>query len=167
MNTAWCSRSPPFGRSSIRRCSIEYESRFWSKVDASGPCWEWTASLGKTGGYGKYTIPYRDGTGRSKHVYAHRHAYTTLVGEIPEGMQLDHLCRNRKCVNPDHLEPVTSRENNRRGVSPSGLNMAKNTCPSGHEYNEENTFISKVGHRQCKVCRRAYDKRRYAARGRR
>ena len=146
---------------------FEFEERFWSKVDASGPCWEWTASLGKTGGYGRYSVPLRGGSGKRKQVYAHRHAYESLIGLVPDGLDLDHLCRNRKCVNPDHLEPVTRRENLRRGIGPTGLNMAKKHCPQGHEYNSENTFISRQGCRQCKVCRRAYDQKRYALRGRR
>jgi hypothetical protein len=145
---------------------IELDQRFWSKVDASGICWEWTASISK-GGYGKFTIPFGDGTGRSKHVYAHRHSWEILVGPISDGLQVDHLCRNRKCVNPDHLEPVTTQVNCHRGVSPAALNVGKTHCPLGHEYNSENTFENRQGYRQCKVCRRAYDKRRYAAKGRR
>lgn len=146
------------------RVMSEYEHRFWSKVDASGPCWEWTASVGKTGGYGKYTIPLRDGTGKSKHVYAHRHAYEILIGPVPSGMDLDHLCRVRKCVNPDHLEPVTRRENVRRGTGPTGRNMSKTSCPSGHEYDSSNTYVSPQGYRACIECRRAYDKKRRPSR---
>lgn len=147
--------------------SFEFEERFWSKVDATGPCWEWTASIGKTGGYGKYTIPFRDGSGKSKHVYAHRYAYEILVGPVPDGMDLDHLCRIRKCVNPDHLEPVSRRENLRRGIGLVAANMGKTHCDHGHEFNEENTHRTAQGYRQCKVCRRAYDKKRYALKGRR
>lgn len=89
--------------------------RFWSKVNADGPCWEWTAAIGQTGGYGKYSLPLNDGSGKGRYVYAHRYAYEILVGPVDESLDLDHLCRNRKCVNPDHLEPVTRRENLRRG----------------------------------------------------
>lgn len=137
------------------------EERFWSKVDTSGPCWEWTAAL-SVGGYGKYTVVV---DGKTKYPYAHRYAYEILVGPVPEGTDLDHLCRVRKCVNPDHLEPVSRRENVRRGIGPTGLNMAKTSCPSGHEYSQENTFVSRAGYRQCKICRRAYDKRRRPAKG--
>jgi len=133
--------------------------RFWSKVDASGPCWEWTAAIGKTGGYGKYS--YRL-DGKVKYVYAHRYAYHVLVGPVPDGLELDHLCRNRKCVNPDHLDPVTRRENVRRGVGPTGRNMGKTHCPFGHEYTKENTYKLKSGVRQCKMCGRARDKVRFA-----
>ncbi len=142
-----------------------HEDRFWSKVDASGDCWAWTAaSAGK--GYGKYTIPYRDGTGRSKHVYAHRHAWAVLVGEIPEGMVIDHLCKNRKCVNPDHLEVVTTRINNLRGAGFAHTNARKTHCKSGHEFTEENTRHSSNG-RACLTCHRAWDRARRPKNGRR
>lgn len=140
--------------------------RFWSKVNASGPCWEWTAAIGKTGGYGKYTLPLNDGSGKSKHVYAHRYAYELLAGPVDKFLDLDHLCRNRRCVNPDHLEPVTRKENLRRGVGPTGLNMAKTHCPRGHEYSEENTRVNKNG-RACRACHREHDRKRYAEKGRR
>lgn len=86
------------------------EVRFWAKVDKTDSCWLWTASVNQLG-YGRFRV---DNTTR---VTAHRYAYETLVGPIPDGQELDHLCRVRSCVNPAHLEPVSHRENVLRGTS--------------------------------------------------
>lgn len=116
------------------------EERFWSKVDKSGECWEWTA--GKYAwGYGQFSVGY-------KKIRAHRWAYEHLVGPIPEGLVIDHLCRNPPCVNPAHLEPVTGAENTRRGG-----NALKTHCPRGHEYDEANTRYCH-GSRFCRACDR-------------
>lgn len=82
-------------------------ARFWSKVEVTDGCWFWTGWLNKKG-YGQFDIP-------GWKPRAHRLAYELMVGRILDGLQLDHLCRNRRCVRPDHLEPVTNRENSRRG----------------------------------------------------
>lgn len=141
------------------------EERFWSKVDAGGDCWLWTA--GRTPeGYGKYSITASDQLG------AHRFAYEALVGPIPPGLTLDHLCRTLACVNPDHLEPVSRAENIRR--SPGGrasINARKTQCPHGHPYDDANTdryvWRGRV-HRRCLACRasrhRALSARRAADR---
>lgn len=106
---------------------MELEERFWSKADwdinNTERCWEWMAYVEQGGGqgYGKFRLG-------SRMVRAHRLAYELEVGEIPEGMVLDHLCRNRRCVNPTHLEPVTKTENILRGEGPTAVNARKTHC---------------------------------------
>ncbi len=107
-------------------------------------CWLWTGSVGKTG-YGRL-----GGPGTS----AHRRSYMMAVGPIPDGLELDHLCRVRCCVNPDHLEPVTHQENVRRGIS-GHLERATTHCPKGHPYDDKNTYHTPAGKRDCRECRRA------------
>lgn len=129
--------------------------RFWSKVITSDthsyngtPCLEWTATTDSKG-YGKFGL-----NGKTKQ--AHRVSYEDAKRKIPEGLELDHLCRNTSCVNSDHLEPVTNKENCRRGLVGfvTGLkNRLKTHCPQGHEYSKENTYnrSDKVG-RICRTC---------------
>lgn len=124
------------------------EERFWSKVNKAGPggCWLWTGHT--VNGYG------RDGSGRR----VHRVAYEELVTLIPEGLHLDHLCRVRNCVNPEHLEPVTNRENVLRGIGLTARYARKTHCPQGHPYSGENLVYH--GHsRHCRICRRAQSRR--------
>lgn len=120
--------------------------RFWPKVDAAGDCWEWTGSRLKNG----YGAVGRGGRGNGNHM-AHRAAWELLVGEIPAGLVIDHLCRNRGCVNPDHLEPITTRENLLRGHGFSAKNARKTHCNRGHEYTPDNTYTYR-GWRQCRIC---------------
>lgn len=121
--------------------------RFWAKVaiDPSG-CLVWTASV-RSGGYGQFAHGGRQ-------VQAHRFAYTALVGPIPAGLVIDHLCRNRACVAPDHLEPVTNRENLLRGEGPSAVAAAKTHCLNGHLFDEANTWRDSKGKRCCRACNR-------------
>ena len=120
--------------------------RFWSKVLAlSNGCWEWQAH--KSDGYGIFDV-------RRKRHLAHRFAYTLLVGPIPEGLTIDHLCRNRACVNPLHLEPLTMRENILRGVGLTAQRAARTQCPRGHPYDMFNTRIRPCGRRACRACDR-------------
>lgn len=132
-----------------RRGTIE--ERFWAKVEKAGPdeCWVWTGYL--TRGYGQ--------VGNTR---AHRFSYEQLVGPIPDGLQLDHLCRNRACVNPAHLEPVTSRENTLRGENQVAVNARKTHCNHGHEFTPENTYMAPRG-RECRECHRRWN-REYRAR---
>ena len=133
----------------------EQVNRFWQKVEKGETdyqCWTWTAA--KRDGYGRVGINNR--------VYqAHRISYGLVVGPIPDGLHLDHLCRNPSCVNPLHLEPVTQRINTLRGVAPTAHNARKTHCKHGHEFTEENTYLSPMG-RHCKTCRLATKRRHYA-----
>lgn len=126
----------------------ELSARFWSKVDKSGDCWVWT-SAHFPNGYGTFGIG-----GRS--FLVHRLSYTWSVGPIPDGLIIDHLCRNRACVRPSHLEPVTYSENLRRGVGCGAYNAAKTHCKMGHPFNETNTRTSADGGRRCRICGLAY-----------
>lgn len=131
-------------------------ARFWSKVDASGDCWIWLGAKGR--GYGHLSAGGR-------FVGAHRMAYELLVGPIPTGLEIDHLCRNPPCVNPDHLEPVTVRENQRRspirktgprpGQVPSGRDNylgRRDACKHGHPFTSSNTRIEAGHGRRCRRC---------------
>ena len=140
------------------------DKRFWGKVDKGGPggCWLWTSTM-IPDGYGSFRIGSRvDGTRRR--VLAHRFAYELLVGPIPEGLTLDHLCRVRRCVNPVHLEPVTGRVNTLRGENPLAKNARKTHCPQGHPYDLLNTYTDPAGRRHCRTCKHAANARRKRSR---
>lgn len=119
--------------------------RFESKVIRTDGCHHWIGGL-DIGGYGRFSI------GRD-HVPAHRWAYEQRVGPIPFGLTLDHLCRNRSCVNPDHLEPVTRGENVLRGVGPCAMHKRKTHCRRGHPLEGDNLVLLSGGkHRRCRTC---------------
>lgn len=134
--------------------------RFWVKVDKNGPvpdhrpdlgpCWIWTGARIKND-YGQF---YVGGKPRTK--LAHRFSYEISLGPIPDGLSIDHLCRNHSCVNPLHLEPVTHAVNVQRGIS--GYNVVEHwvkaeTCKYGHPWTEENTLrMPKTGRRRCYTC---------------
>lgn len=123
------------------------EDRFWSKVDRDGDCWEWTAST-TSAGYGQIMV---DG----RMWLAHRYSWTLAGRDFADGLVLDHLCGNRRCVNPAHLQQVTNRENILRGTSPSAVNAARTYCIRGHAFDGTNTRIKPSGKRVCRVCEKA------------
>lgn len=128
------------------------------RINPATDCWEWTGAI--VNGYGHIGITI---DGRIKHKKVHRVAYEHWRAPIPAGLTLDHLCRNRACFNPDHLEPVTIAENIYRGTSPSSRNLTKTHCDDGHEYTPENTYLPANGQRVCRTCRREWAVRYRAA----
>jgi hypothetical protein len=131
---------------------LEERIREKIEIDPVAGCWLWTGAIG-SGGYA-----YIGSKNRS--FLVHRVTYEMHRGPIPEGMQIDHLCRVRRCVNPDHLEPVTHAQNARRGAL-----GAKTHCWNGHPFSPENTYIDKFGCRKCRACgREKYHQRREAMR---
>ncbi len=117
-------------------------ARFMAKVEKTETCWLWRGPCN------------RQGYGRRSSKLAHRVSYEQHVGPIPPGLQLDHLCRVRNCVNPAHLEPVTARVNVLRGESELARIVRANTCRNGHEFTPSNTHVDKRGWRHCRACHR-------------
>lgn len=150
-------RSRPLRRTTALRRSEnvskerELEERFWSKVNKTDGCWLWTANVGIGGRYGSFSVKGKDKP-------AHRVAYELVRGPIPDGLELDHLCSNTICVNPDHLEPVTHVENMRRGNGWAGENARKTHCA------RHGNPLVRIGLRRgCRECR-AEDNRNYRLR---
>jgi hypothetical protein len=120
---------------------------FWRNVrPLESGCWEWAGE--RNGGYGRIRLD-----GRWKRM--HRLTYELLIGPFPNGLISDHLCRNRWCVNPLHLEPVTYRENALRGIGPTAVNARATHCLRGHPFDEANTIWRPSGGRDCRACRSA------------
>ncbi len=144
------------------------ETRFWAAVPAGltdDECWSWQGTT-SSAGYGVFWT----GDAQAK---AYRWAYEHLIGPIPVGLGLDHLCHSRsttcaggntclhrRCVNPRHLEPVSNTENVMRGLSFATKNARKTRCPRGHEYDVVNTYIPPKGGRTCRTCYREYNRKR-------
>jgi len=129
-----------------------WHDRFDAKVapEPMSGCWLWMENV-DTSGYAQFSI-------KGKNRGAHRLSYERHRGEIPAGLQIDHLCRVRSCVNPDHMEMVTQQENMRRGIP----RCAKIThCPKGHAYDAQNTWIDKTGRRHCRECRTTSSRETY------
>ena len=134
--------------------------RFWSKVNKDGPlpdipgwdkgpCWLWAGKPSPSTGYSRLSV--RLGSNRWKMREAHSVAYELVIGPIPKGKQLDHLCRNRACPNPYHVEPVTRKENILRGMSPAAQQARRTHCKNGHPLSGVNVSMWR-GHRLCRTC---------------
>lgn len=131
--------------------------RFAEKIAlADSGCIEWIAACNGVG-YGVLSINRTGGK-----ILAHRWSYEHHKGPIPDGLEVDHLCRNRRCVNPDHLEAVTHRINTLRGTAPTAVNAARTHCVNGHEFTTDNTYITPSrGRRECRTCHRERERDRY------
>lgn len=149
--------APPLDRFNARYRIGELPKEWTVERPPSTPCWIWTGYIDRRG-YGHFSVSGED-------TVVHRFAYQTFVGPIPAGLEIDHLCRVRSCVNPDHLEPVTRRTNQRRGPATIATrNLRKTHCPAGHPYNSANTYLSRRGQRSCRVCHRNTERARRAVR---
>ena len=129
---------------------LDPDERFWARIqpDAATGCWVWGGS--KSGGYGRFMV-------EGIMLGVHRWSYERFVGSIPAGLDIDHLCRNRGCVNPAHLEPVTRRENLMRAETLAARCASQTHCVNGHPFSPENTFLQRDGprlKRRCRECSR-------------
>ncbi|KUN99513.1 HNH endonuclease signature motif containing protein [Streptomyces resistomycificus] len=131
--------------------------RLWSRASENeAGCWIWNGPRYKAG-YGRFYLGQMG-------MYAHRVMYMLLVGEIAQGLHIDHLCRVRECCNPDHLEPVTCRENIMRSpIAPAALNASKTHCKRGHSLSGNNLSVDPDGGRRCRVCSITSARERQAA----
>jgi len=147
--------------------STKDEARFRTKytVDGTTGCWIWHGSRFQKTQYSLFNVKCTDGVWRP--TVGHRVSYELHKGEIPIGHDIDHLCRNRQCVNPQHLEAVTRQLNFLRGAHETAILVSMNRCPKGHEFTEENTITRPNGKRECRTCVRARDRLRNRNGGRR
>ena len=122
--------------------------RFWAKVEKTETCWLWTGAVSPNG-YGKFGVTWTP----RRQTSPHRFVWESEVGSIPAGMTIDHLCRNKICVNPSHLRVASPRDNALAGTSPFALNSQKRQCLRGHPFDLLNTYYQS-GTRQCRQCKR-------------
>lgn len=114
------------------------KERFWEKVDILGNCWIWTGATLANGGYGQVRVP----GGRA---YVHRVTYEWFNGPIPAGMEVDHLCKVRTCVNPDHLQVLSPKDHRTK-------DLTKELCKHGHVLSEDTCYLERDGTRKCRAC---------------
>lgn len=151
-----------------RQATLRERIRARATVEDRGyrtPCWISDRAAGGKGGYTKIGVTIN---GEQQLWYTHRLAYVLFVGPIPEGLQIDHRCNQTKCCNPDHLEPVTVRENLLRSTNAVADQRAQDECVAGHAFDEANTYVDSLGRRHCRACKRRrhseWRQRRKAAR---
>lgn len=156
----------PIHSKPIPKLTPKQSRNFWKKVnkETDSGCWDWTGYKNSEE-YGRFYIAH--GKGERSIFLAHRIAYSELVASIPEGMVIDHKCKNHSCVNPDHLDVVTIKENVLRGDGPTAKNARKETCIHGHPLTDDNVYLehNKNGsvYRKCRACRREVEEMRSEA----
>lgn len=126
---------------------LSIDERFWSRLmESESGCWEWQEYVDEKG-YGRFW----DG---ARTIRAHQYAFAALVGDVPDGLELDHLCKNRRCANPYHLDPVTHEVNMARSDNIMLAFSDQTHCLRGHEFTTDNTYVKADGGRQCRDCSR-------------
>ena len=134
---------------------------FWRRIEKTPACWIWKGDIANNG-YGIFTVTVSKN--KTKNLTAHRFSYELHKGPILAGLTIDHLCRNRSCANPEHLEAVTLRENILRGISLAANNARKQFCKRGHPLEGTNLYLKRYAPRQeriCRECRRQNDRKLY------
>jgi HNH endonuclease len=128
--------------------------KFWSNIEKTGSCWLWTAAITHEG-YGSLTI-------NNLKIYAHRFSYELHCGIIPGDLTVDHVCRVRRCVNPDHLRLLSARDNVLAGMGITAMNARKTHCNKNHELSGDNLYIppGRPNERHCRICKRLHDRKR-------
>ena len=156
--------SPDFPRTVTIDAARKTIQNFIAKVSVSpSGCWDWNGAR-IASGYGKFSIRRRTSTGKRTPSFAHRVSHMIFVGPIPEGLTIDHLCKNKGCVNPAHLEAVTHLVNLTRSSNRVGQWSYTTHCNHGHERTPENTYTSPAGHKNCRECMRESDRKKSARR---